>query len=257
MDVDHPICRAMDGEGAARISFRRYAPPPEVRSFVESLWTFEASPAGKALTDYILPDFGTEIICRVDGERHAFLRGPRLHLEAIAIEPGARYAGARLRPGIGTHLFKIAAREACGPRLALSEFDCRSARASGVSGLRQLTSVLIDLFRQRGRDDRAHIADRAAALISARQGRISAEEIASEMGCSTRHLHRVMISGLGIGPKTAARIARIRWAIALLGASTTTLAAAAIDAGYADQAHMTREFSILGVPSPARLRQWC
>jgi len=99
MDVDWPICRAQDGRNSARISFRRFAPPPEIRSFVESLWTFEASPQGKTLTDYILPDIGSEIICQMDG--HAFIRGPRLHLEEIAIEPGARYRGARLRPGVG------------------------------------------------------------------------------------------------------------------------------------------------------------
>jgi AraC-like DNA-binding protein len=164
--------------------------------------------------------------------------------------------GARLRPGIGSRLFKIAAREACGPRLALSEFDSAAARAFATCGLKQLTKVLIDLFRQRHRDASTRIAGRAAALISARQGRISAEEVASELGCSTRHLHRAMIADLGLGPKTAARIARIRCAVALLGAGNTTLAAAAIDAGYADQAHMTREFSILGMPSPARLRHW-
>lgn len=256
MGVDRPICRAPDGEDAARISFHRHAPPPELRGLVETLWTFAASPDGKALTDTILPDFGTEIICRVDGERHAFLRGPRLRLEEVAIAPGARYVGARLRPGVAPRLFNITAREACGPRLALEELDCRAARTFDVAGLKQLTQVLIDLFRQRSHTASPRIAERAADLISLRQGRISAEDVASEMGCSPRHLHRAMIADLGTGPKTVARIVRIRRAIALLGAGDTTLAATAIDAGYADQAHMTRDFSALGVTSPARLKQW-
>jgi len=249
MDVDWPICRAQDGRNPARISFRRYAPPPEIRSFVESLWTFEAGPQGKTLTDYILPDIGSEIICQMDG--HAFIRGPRLHLEEIAIEPGARYRGARLRPGVGAQLFKLAAREACGTRLALADTGCPLAAPSQES----FTRILVDLFKRRGFIG-SRIALRAADIMAGPHGRNTIDAVATALGCSTRHLHREMISAIGIGPKTVARITRIRRAVALLGIGDTTLVGTAIDAGYADQAHMTREFSQLGMPSPARLRQW-
>jgi len=87
-------------------------------------------------------------------------------------------------------------------------------------------------------------------------GRNTIDAVATALGCSTRHLHREMISAIGIGPKTVVRITRIRRAVALLGIGDATLAGIAIDAGYADQAHMTREFSQLGMPSPARLRRW-
>jgi len=230
------------------VLFRRYAPPPEIRSFVESLWTFEAEAGGKALTDYILPDLATEIICRMDGQ--AFIRGPRLHLEEITIEPKARYMGARLRPGVALKLFKIAARDACGSRLALKDMGCPAAASSQGD----FTRTLVDLFRRRGLTSET-IALRAVDIISRPQGRISIDAVATALGCSTRHLYREMIADLGMGPKTVARIARLRRAITLLGAGRETLAAAAVDAGYADQAHMTREFSLLGMPSPARWRQ--
>lgn len=249
MDVDHPICRLADGRAAAHVSFRRYPPPPEIRDFVESLWTFEAPADGKALTDYILPDIGTEIICRMDA--HAFIRGPRLHLEEITIEPGARYFGARLRPGVGPRLFKLAARETCGSRLALEDMGCPVAAPSREG----FTRALIDLFRRRGLAGN-RIALRAVDLLSRPQARMSIDAVATALGCSTRHLYREMMSDLGMGPKTVARIARLRHTIALLGAGRETLAATAADAGYADQAHMTREFSMLRMPSPARWRQW-
>ncbi|WP_119273754.1 helix-turn-helix domain-containing protein [Taklimakanibacter deserti] len=248
MDVDHPICRGADGQ-EAQVFFRRYAPPPEIRSFVESLWTFEAGAGGKALTDYILPDLATEIICRMDGQ--VFMRGPRLHLEEITIAPKARYMGARLRPGVAPELFKLAARDACGSRLALEDMGCLVAASSQGD----FTRSLVDLFRRRGLTGN-RIARRAVDIISRPRGRISVDAVATALGCSTRHLHREMIADLGMGPKTVARIARLRRAITLLDAGHETLAATAADAGYADQAHMTREFSLLRMPSPARWRQW-
>jgi transcriptional regulator GlxA family with amidase domain len=80
--------------------------------------------------------------------------------------------------------------------------------------------------------------------------------VASALGCSVRHLRRVMIADIGIGPKATARIARLRRAISLLGSSAEPLAQVALMSGYGDQAHMTREFSRLKAPSPATMRRW-
>jgi transcriptional regulator GlxA family with amidase domain len=115
---------------------------------------------------------------------------------------------------------------------------------------------LVELFTQRGSAPPATIGMAAAQIISSTNGRIAADAVASALGCCTRHLRREMISDIGIGPKTAARISRIRCAIALLGASTTPLAQVALDAGYSDQAHMTRDFAFLEAPSPATMRSW-
>jgi len=156
---------------------------------------------------------------------------------------------------------RIPARDMWGARLALEDVGLsRDAfqNASGASGseLRRIICALVGLFRQRETLAGADIAIRAADIIASRHGRISAYAVASALGCSTRHLHREMIAGLGMGPKTAARIARIRRAIMLLGASGQPLAQIAYEAGYSDQAHMTREFAGLKVPGPARLRHW-
>ena len=54
--------------------------------------------------------------------------------------------------------------------------------------------------------------------------------------------------------KAAARIARFRRAVRLVRGGGQPLAVVALDSGYADQAHMTRDFAAFGAPSPNRLR---
>lgn len=256
MDSHQPICRVANGMQAARVSFRRSAPPPEIRGFVESLWLFEASAAGEELTDYILPDIGAEIICRMDGRSCAFIRGANSHLEEIAIRQPARYMGARLRPGIGSQLLKVAAKDMHGARLALTDVDCPAALYAGRPDLQSFTHALVELFRRRNCTGSARIALRAAGLLTQMHGRLSIDALASGLGCTPRHLHREMVADIGIGPKTAARIARLRRAIALLRTSSGPLAQLAVAAGYSDQAHMTREFGALRAPSPARFKKW-
>ena len=120
----------------------------------------------------------------------------------------------------------------------------------------RFTRQLVEMFAQRGSAPRASIGVAAAQIISVTNGRITADAVASALGCGTRHLRREMIRDIGIGPKAAARITRIRCAIALVGGSREPLAQVALDAGYSDQAHMTREFAMLKAPSPATMRSW-
>lgn len=58
---------------------------------------------------------------------------------------------------------------------------------------------------------------------------------------------------VGVGPKTAARILRYERATALLEAGTRSVAEVAAASGYADQAHLDREFAALAGRSPSRL----
>lgn len=249
-----PICRPASGSTSGSVSFRSYTPPPELRKFVESIWTFSADAGDRGLIDYIPPDISAEIILPTDGKSRAFIRGPKLHLEEITVLSPARYMGARLRPGIASWLFRVAAREMRGSRLLLQDVD--AAPVIEAPGLQSFTRALIGLFRQREPVASTGIALRAADIIASRHGRISTDAFAVALGCSTRHLRRQMIADIGMGPKTAARIARIRQAMTLLAVSDQPLAQIAYAAGYADQAHMTREFFALKAPSPARLRHW-
>jgi transcriptional regulator GlxA family with amidase domain len=77
--------------------------------------------------------------------------------------------------------------------------------------------------------------------------------VARAVGLGERQLRRAFTSGVGYGPRTFARVMRFRRALALLERGDAPARAAA-DAGYADQAHMTRELGALAGRTPGALR---
>ncbi len=80
-------------------------------------------------------------------------------------------------------------------------------------------------------------------------GRIDA--LAADLGVSRRHLTRVFRQHFGLGPKSVMRIRRFEQACAMVRQQIRPgIADIAAACGYADQAHMTREFRDLGGAPP-------
>ena len=91
---------------------------------------------------------------------------------------------------------------------------------------------------------------RAWALLEASGGRMRVDALAAALGCSRRHLVNRFSADIGAPPKLAARLIRFEAARRRLGSAP--LARVAADCGFADQAHLAREFSALaGVPPTA------
>lgn len=80
-------------------------------------------------------------------------------------------------------------------------------------------------------------------------GRMRVEEVAAQLGCSRRHLAKQFDREVGVSPKVAARLIRFEAARARLG--SVPLARLAADHGFADQAHLAREFRALGGAPPS------
>lgn len=85
--------------------------------------------------------------------------------------------------------------------------------------------------------------ERAWGLLRASHGTLRVDELAEALGASRRTLTARFTEHLGIGPKLAARLIRVQAVRDRLG--TAPLARLAADFGFADQAHMTREFRAL------------
>jgi AraC-like DNA-binding protein len=83
-------------------------------------------------------------------------------------------------------------------------------------------------------------------------GAVSVAQLCAELGCSRRHLSARFGDEVGLGPKAVARIMRFRRAMALLGEprATRSLAEVAAASGFADQAHLTREFRAMAGVTP-------
>ncbi len=75
-----------------------------------------------------------------------------------------------------------------------------------------------------------------------------------EVALTDRHLRRRFHDAVGYGPKTLQRVLRLRRFLALAESEPSTdLARVAVEAGYSDQPHLTRECADLAGLPPAAL----
>lgn len=116
-----------------------------------------------------------------------------------------------------------------------------------------LDEVLLTMLRG-SPTPRVHAAASAAwRHIEGSCGLMSIGKIAHETGWSSRHLSARFVAEYGVTPKEAARLFRFDNA-RRLAASGRPLAQIAESAGYADQAHLTREWRSFAGQSPTRTR---
>ncbi|NES30114.1 helix-turn-helix domain-containing protein [Micromonospora terminaliae] len=168
--------------------------------------------------------------------------------------PGERWVGLRLPPGTGPAVFGVPADELRDQRVPLADLWGRAAAdlADRVAAADAPVAAVLEevaLGRLRAADGPDPLGARVAARLAAGA---TVAATAAEVGLGARALHRRSRLLFGYGPKTLARILRMRRALDLAGAGTP-LAEVAVLAGYADQAHLTREVrELAGVP-PTRL----
>ena len=227
--------------------YREYAPAPALAELLVCSWTLEAQRDGPPHQQRVLPDGCTDIIWFGDASPVAV--GPMTRPVMEAIEPGTTLVGLRFRPEVASRVLGLPAHELTDRDLPLSELwrhaivddasdrlrnEHRPARRVAIAQ----SLVVSRLDAMRGRD---LLVDHAVSLLtSGRSGRI--EEVARHLGIGERQLHRRFVASVGYSPKTFQRIVRFQKLLALAEAdSRAQLGDVSLAAGYADQAHMTRE----------------
>ncbi|WP_117667665.1 helix-turn-helix transcriptional regulator [Micromonospora sp. MW-13] len=200
----------------------------------------------------VLPDGCLDLLW--SSRRGLLVAGPDRTAQLSVSAAGDRWVGLRLPPGTGPAVFGVPAHELRDRRVPLADLWGPAAAvaertADGRAVGAALEEAARDRLRAAGGPDPlgAHLAGRLAA--GAPVG-----VVAAEVGLGARALHRRCQRLFGYGPKTLARILRMRRALALARAGTP-LAEVAARAGYADQAHLTRDVrELAGVPPAALLR---
>ena len=79
-------------------------------------------------------------------------------------------------------------------------------------------------------------------VLQDNSGRFRIDDLAREVSLSPRQLRTLMVDETGLSPKQLARQFRFDAVIAQLADGSPSLAEIATSTGYADQAHLTREF---------------
>lgn len=130
-----------------------------------------------------------------------------------------------------------------GPRA-----DALRDRLASLTDWRSRFALLDDALlglATRGRGDAGVAAEVRYAWerLVATGGTQRIEPLAREVGWSRRHLANRFRSEIGLAPKSAARVLRFERACGrLLTPARPSLATVAADGGYADQAHLARDF---------------
>ncbi|MEU1888025.1 helix-turn-helix domain-containing protein [Micromonospora sp. WMMD987] len=208
------------------------------------LWASESGP--DASPTRVLPDGCLDLLW--SSRSGLVVAGPDRTAQWSVSTPGERWRGVRLPPGVGPAVFGVPAADLRDQRIPLDALWGREAgRLAGRLGdaptAADLAGAAADRLARVGGAD--PLGPRVAALLAAGA---TVAATAAEVGLGPRALHRRSQALFGYGPKTLARILRLRRALVLAGRGTG-LAEVAARAGYADQAHLTRDVrDLTGVP---------
>ena len=198
----------------------------------------------------VTPDASVDLIWSGNGLRIA---GPDSEARVVRLAPGSRVVGARLRPGAAGVVLGLPASE-----LRDLMPDAADVVGSGVADalLEALAAgsdphaLLLRALELRGVREPEPLVRAAVAALRRPRARIG--PVAAELGVSARQLQRQVSDAVGYGPKMLQRVLRFQ---RLRSLPPAPLAELALDAGYADQAHMTAEVTRLAGISPVRFLQ--
>jgi AraC-like DNA-binding protein len=245
------------------MAYRELLPHPALRPFVDRFWILTA--AARAEPRRILPDGCIDVIVDVepdsDGFGHAAAVGTMTR--AMLFHPRTRVCSAavRFRPGGATPFLRIPAGELTDRVLDAVDAGARwleagagNAPADPRGAVATLERRLLARLHAIAAPDRA-VAHAIGRLFGAAPPPIA--ELGRELGWSRQHLARRFRAEIGVGPKQLARVARLQRAVDHLqrgAGGEVTLAGAAVDLGYFDQAHMARDFRELAGVAPRDVR---
>ncbi|WP_217235331.1 helix-turn-helix transcriptional regulator [Streptomyces sp. AC555_RSS877] len=241
------------------VDFRRVEPAEPLRRYVEQYWLIDWN-LSEPYVSHVVPHPAVNIVFQrfTDQEPFVEVAGIQHGLFAQKLEGRGRVCGIKFRPG-GFRPF--------APEYPVTHWTGHRIRSPEVLPDADPTAILtpdeekariaaLDAFLL-GLDPRPDPqADLAAALVDRihtdRTIRRVADFARSE-GMSVRLLQRLFAAYVGVGPKWV--ILRYRIHEALERAETDKAvdwAALAADLGYADQAHLVRDFAAtVGVPPTA------
>lgn len=221
-------------------------PPTELDGLVEAVWTLDVA-AGNWVEHQAVPDGCIELIRRHSGRSIWRSEQPELFAAGLALRPAslrfsgdARFTGIRLWPW-GWH--------------ALGGLRCEDFADDWrpIAEDSPLTALLPDDGNPMPRLTAALQGVHPPPLAAIRHV-ANAGELARTSRLSMRQLQRICARETGMPPRSYLRLLRFRTAVTGVQAAGALLADTAAASGYADQAHMTREFQSLGGLPPGRAR---
>jgi AraC-like DNA-binding protein len=237
--------------------------PVECHPAVDGVWSLETGPG----EDFIAPDTACELIFhlgdlpfeRTPGgwrqQPRTLLYGPLTRVLELRFDQPMRLRAIRLKPGgIGDLAKDPSALRNASHELAdvIGAGTAASLEVAAKEGLPALQAALTEL-PVRSRPLQAERIAAAEEALAAAPG-LTARGLARRLGISIRTLDRSFLAQTGLRPGEYLRIHRYHAARRAVNDGAASLAEIAAAHGYADQAHMTREFRQFSGLTPRRKR---
>jgi AraC-like DNA-binding protein len=239
-------------------------PTPALAPWIECFWSIRAT-STPAAPNRVLPDGCADLIVGVDSGPGATVVGAMRTALVVPLSAPARLVGVRFHPGAALRIVDTPLGELTDRRIPLDLVWARGSdeladalrQADTAEGVARAERVIAGrLARETGRRERDEaLAHRAVALIRRARGSVGVREVAAALGVGERRLQRAFDRSVGLSPKVLSRVLRLRQAIRQLDGAghrgPRSWAGLAASAGYADQAHLIREFKALAGVTPA------
>lgn len=254
------------------LRYAEYRPGGIARSVALSYWSFDvrALPSPD-FTHRVWPDGCCSlVVVQIDGRIVAQrVQGTLSEPIDVAVAPGTAYRGIRFRPEMGARWLRRAA--VMLPGLNIDAFEVFGdalapllARLAAASDDASCVASFDAWIAARCATDGALLSSdplvrRTVDLLLDRDGQCRMASVARALGVHPRTIQRRFQSAVGLTPKAFAQIRRtqavIRRAAETDGAASPSWSRAAAEAGFADQAHLTRDVRRRTMMSPTRLRE--
>jgi AraC-like DNA-binding protein len=246
----------------AEESYVERLPCAELRGVVRTVWIQRTGEA--PYVQRHLPTGGVELHFPVGGLPQVLgpLTGPNVEV----IPPHTTLVGVRFHPGMAPPI-PVVLDDLLDERVGLDElWGCTAERLGGAvasapgpeAALGVVQTHLLRIFRRAGHLDPL-VGEAVRRLMPWHPVEIGA--LAGHLSISTSQLRRRCLHLVGVGPKVLQRTLRFQGFLALAQAGAAPsgrmgadgLAGLAVDVGYADHAHLTRECVRLTGVSPSEL----
>ena len=223
-------------------------PAPALADHIACVWTQTVSPDSTAFTHRKAPHGSAELVCVV-GSMPCIL-GPQTGPIEQPLAPGTTIVGVRLRPEAASSVLGLPsaalvdlaldADELWGDRAHALEERVGLASSAELAAAR-LEGAVAERLADASPPDPL-VAQSVRRLMAGRRAAVAS--MASSLFISERQLRRRFEAATGLAPTTLHRILRFQRFLALAWTRkhpSAQVAELALEAGYADQAHLSRD----------------
>lgn len=232
----------------------RYRPPSELHELIRGFWVpvWDLPPGRTTLQRVLQYPVGQLVIA----DSYARLVGPARGLGRQELAGQGWAVGTMLQPATASLLLD-------GPATVIVDGWVELDSLPGISGS-DLTATVREQLLPNPADPRGHLAaldavctalthllpigeedrlvNRIIDLVEADASVMRVDQLTERLDIGERRLQRLVLRRTGISPKWLIQRRRLHEAAGRLAAGAVDLATLAVELGYTDQAHLTRDF---------------